>query len=153
MTTERDDPLSDNWREPKPEQARDTSGLRALDQRIRANARQPSIAGYQALVDDLRAALSEGAAPEERGLDVDTVQRDLDDLARRIAREPRYGWHGSGDLCLGPECGVLDEDGDHPSPDVHSNDWYEGYEAARHDLEAATPEGAAGEPVPAKETP
>lgn len=46
-----------------------------------------------------------------------------------------YGWHGNGDLCLGAECGFVDDDGDHPAADVHSEDWYDGYAAAERDIE------------------
>ena len=47
------------------------------------------------------------------------------------------GWHGDGALCLGLECQWIDSDGDHVTADVHSNDWYEGYEQGQRERDAA----------------
>ncbi len=49
----------------------------------------------------------------------------------------RYGWHSDGVLCLGPECGHIDEaTGDH-STDVHPEEWWDGF--VEHARRAATP--------------
>ena len=48
-----------------------------------------------------------------------------------LAESSSYYWHGNGDLCLGPECHVIDAYGDHPTADLHSTDWWDGYEAGQ----------------------
>jgi hypothetical protein len=81
---------------------------------------------------------------------VEAIARGL--LARRVAEPSRaalaateapeaVGWHGD-DTCAGPDCNEVNEWGDHPKPDPHGPDWYDGYAEAQR--ERAATEAPAG---------